>query len=190
MKVLFATSNRHKFSEAETILNSFGIKISHECVSPPEIQADDCAQVAESSAREIFALLNKPVFVEDSGLFVRALNGLPGPFSSWFDKKIGCQGVLKLLKGARDRRAEFVSAVAFMDQRGLRVFQGRVPGRIALRQRGKAGFGFDPIFIPQGSSRTFAEDAALKNRVSHRAKSLEKLAKWLKKRRECKTEKS
>lgn len=174
------TSNRAKFHEAESILNSFGVKIIHKLVSYPEIRAAACGEVAAHAARELFEVLRKPLFVEDSGLFVRALNGFPGPFSGWFHRKLGCDGLLKLMRGVRDRRARFVSAVAFADEKGVRLFEGACDGLIARRPRGKGGFGFDPLFIPRGSTRTFAQDPALKQRVSHRARALKKFARWLK----------
>ncbi|MEM3031256.1 MAG: RdgB/HAM1 family non-canonical purine NTP pyrophosphatase, partial [Candidatus Micrarchaeia archaeon] len=175
--ILFVTSNRHKFLEAESILNSFGVKIIHKLISYPEIRAAACEEVAAHSARVLFKALRRPLFVEDSGLFVRALNGFPGAFSGWFHRKLGCGGLLKLMRGVRDRRARFASAVAFADGKGVRLFEGACDGTIAGRERGRAGFGFDPVFIPRGSARTFAEDPALKHRVSHRARALEKFAK-------------
>jgi len=181
--ILFITSNRHKLHEAESILNSFGIKISHKLISYPEIRAEACREVAAHSARWLFRKLRRPLFVEDSGLFVRALNGFPGAYSGWFHRKLGCDGLLRLLKGVRDRRARFKSAIGFADGRSVRLFEGACDGFIAGGKRGKGGFGFDPIFIPHGSTRTFAQAPALKQRVSHRARALKKFAEWLKEKR-------
>lgn len=86
------------------------------------------------------------------------LGGFPGPYASYVYKTIGPSGLLSLLRGRADRSAEFVSAVAYVDERGgRRVFVGRLGGRLSKSSLGSEGFGFDPIFIPQGETRTLAE---------------------------------
>lgn len=177
-ELVFASSNKHKFREAESVLKSFNIKIEHAEVSFPEIRAEECERVASSTARIAFKQLRKPLIVEDSGLFVEALNGFPGTYSSWVFKKIGARGLLKLLRGEKNRRAEFVSAVAFADGKKNKVFIGKVEGVITSEMRGVRGFGFDPVFIPLGRKKTFAEDFKHKMTVSHRRKALEKFAEW------------
>ncbi|RLE72114.1 MAG: non-canonical purine NTP pyrophosphatase, RdgB/HAM1 family, partial [Thermoprotei archaeon] len=122
-----------------------------------------------------------PFFVEDAGLFVEALNGFPGPYSSYIYKTIGCEGILKLLEGVDNRKAYFLSVVALRAPGlGDVVFKGKVNGIIANEMRGEKGFGFDPIFIPDGCEKTFAEmNIEEKSRYSHRGKALRKMGKWI-----------
>ncbi len=178
--LIFATSNRHKFEEAESVLKAFNINIKHANVSFPEIRAEECDKIAASTAEIAFKQLREHLIVEDSGLFIEALNGFPGTFSSWVFKKIGVKGLLKLLEGEKNRKAAFVSAVAFTDGKKTETFVGRADGKIAGEMLGENGFGFDPVFIPAGRTKTFAEDFNYKMKVSHRRKSLEKIAEWLK----------
>ena len=120
--------------------------------------------------------------VEDAGLFIEALKGFPGPYSSYVYKTLGVQGILKLMEGVKRREAYFLSAIAYAEP-GLepKVFLGKVEGFIVPEARGSKGFGFDPIFQPKGSEKTFAEmGVEEKNRFSHRAKALSALAEWLK----------
>ncbi len=120
------------------------------------------------------------VAVEDSGLFVHTLRGFPGPYSSQAHETIGCSGILRLLGSETQRNAHFQTAIAVSKSgRTLGIFPGRVRGRISRTERGKNGFGFDPIFIPAGSSITFSEMSdAQKNRHSHRFRAFRRLAKW------------
>lgn len=178
-KIWFATSNKHKFAEAESVLKAAGLKIEHADVAVPEIRADSCEQIAEQSAREAFRMLRKPVFVEDAGLFVHALNGFPGTYSAWAFKKLGNTGLLKLLTGVKNRRACFASAVAFCDGRGVKVFRGLCWGSISPSQTGSNGFGYDPVFVPSGTRASFAQDPEKKMLVSHRVKALKAFAKWV-----------
>lgn len=179
MELIFVTGNKHKFKEAERILKEYNVIIHRKNINCEEKRAESCAEVALASVRCLRSKLDRPFFVEDSGLFIEALDGFPGTFSSWVFKKIGNDGMLKLMRGEKNRRARFVSSVAVWDGREERVFSGEVKGRISEEVRGKGGFGYDPIFIPNGERRTFAEDEEMKMRCSHRRKAFEKMAEWL-----------
>jgi len=181
MTLAFVTSNRHKFEEAEKIAQGHGIELEHRDVPYIEIQADDLADVAKPSAQQASALLRAPCFVEDAGLFVRALGGFPGPYSSYVFQTLGNGGLLKLMRGEKDRRAEFRSAVGYCEPgKKPRVFEGKVAGILSPEARGSRGFGFDPIFAAsEGDGRTFAEmSTEEKNEMSHRARAIEKFLKW------------
>ena len=117
--------------------------------------------------------------VEDSGFFVHSLNGFPGVYSSYVYKAIGCEGVLRLL-GNLPRYAHFEAVIGIRRRREIRLFKGMVQGKVATEQRGSEGFGFDPIFLPEGSSLTMAElSRPEKARISHRSRALESLTGWL-----------
>lgn len=180
--ILFVTSNDHKFAEAESVLKDCGLTIERLRLRYEEARADSCEEVAAKSAAECFARFKRPLFVEDSGLFIDSLNGFPGTYSAWVFKKIGNERVLKLLGNSRERRARFVSAVGYADARCVKTFVGFVKGKVASRPRGKLGFGYDPVFVPDGWSETYGESDAAKERTSHRMKSLVKFAKWFKRR--------
>jgi XTP/dITP diphosphohydrolase len=180
-RIYFATSNKNKFNEASRILEKYGYELVLFSFEKKELQSTDLGEIALQSALIAYTYVNAPVVVEDSGLFIKALNGFPGSFSSYVYKTIGVRGVLKLMEGVTDRSAYFEAAVAIVMPPFERVFKGSVYGRIADSPRGTGGFGFDPIFIPENEDRTFAEmSVEEKNRYSHRARAFEKLGIWLK----------
>lgn len=179
MKILFATSNPHKLREANAVGKLYGIEFIQLKEPYPEIRDDDVAKIAEEGAIYVYGKTRKPVVVDDTGLFIDALNGFPGPYSAYVYKKIGCEGILKLLSGSMDREAKFVSAVGFCDKEGSKVFVGECIGRISEEMRGKQAFGYDPVFLPENETKTFAEDDVMKQKVSHRRKSFEAFCRWL-----------
>lgn len=158
-----------------------GIELVRRDVPYIEIQADDLGDVARPGVQQACALIGEPCFIEDAGLFIGALDGFPGPYSSYVFEKLGNEGILKLMSGIEDRRAEFVSALAYCEPGSKPiVFKGRILGSLTDELRGSRGFGFDPIFAPDGGEgRTFAEmTSEMKNAFSHRAKSMERFVKW------------
>ena len=175
MKLIFITGNQHKFGEAERILKEYNVIIGRKDINCEEIRSESCEEVALKCLRLLRRKVDKPFFVEDSGLFIKALDGFPGTFSSWVFKKIGNEGILKLLSEEQIRDAYFLSAIAVWDGRKEKVITGKVDGYISSELRGK-GFGYDPIFIPAGSEKTFGEDKKTKSLCSHRRNSLKKLA--------------
>lgn len=184
--VFFATNNIHKFNEARGVLAKHGISAGMLRVKALEIQSDVLSEIATASVIDAFNRCRLPVIVEDAGLFVDALEGFPGPYAAYAYKTIGNPGLLKLMECTQNRKAAFRSAIAFCDgQSGPVCFMGEVVGRIAREQKwgeGKAGFGFDPVFQPSGSLKTFAEmTLEEKNNVSHRAKAIQGFAEWYEK---------
>jgi len=180
----FATSNIHKFQEAKKVLAEYDIAAAMIKMNLLEIQDDDIQNIAKASVRDAVKKCRLPVIVEDAGLFIKALNGFPGPYSSYVNRTIGVDGILKLMRNIKDRNAYFLSVIAFSDPNKEEIifFLGKVEGSIAYEARGESGFGFDPVFIPiEGNGRTFAEmSTEEKNRFSHRARALRKFAKWYK----------
>jgi XTP/dITP diphosphohydrolase len=178
----FATHNAHKLEEADAALATMGISIKKldQEFEKIEIQHPSLEEIARTALSVIVRTVSENVFVEDSGLFIHELNGFPGPYSSYVHETIGVDGVLKLMDGAKNRKAEFRSAVAFAkDSKILAVFASVAEGTIALKTRGEAGFGFDPIFQPIWTNKTFAEmSMSEKNVYSHRSKALKKLGFW------------
>jgi len=170
----FVSSNAHKFKEARTILNNFGINIDFIKFKLEEIQSDSLVEIAKNKALQAFLKCKKPVIVEDDGLFIDSLNGFPGPYSSYIFKTIGNEGILKLLQ--LQRKAKFVSIISFCDQTNIKIFQSSLNGYISKKLSG-TGWGYDPIFIPINQKKTFAQ-LDNKNKLSHRFKSLKKFSSW------------
>ena len=179
--IYFATSNMHKFEEVRLVLGEYGIGVVKLNVKGLEIQADDLEAIARTAVTNLIKTHSFHTLVEDAGLFIKALNGFPGPYSSYVLRTIGNEGVLKLMQNVIDRRAEFKSAVAFCAPNIKPIcFQGVVEGSLSLDARGTHGFGFDPIFVPsEGYGRTFAEmEMEEKNKISHRIRAIRAFAKW------------
>lgn len=172
-RICFATENRYKFEEVSEIARRFNIKLEQCNIPKLEVQGESLLEIVFKSAILAYFFTNRPVLVEDAGLFIKALNGFPGPYSSYVYRTIGLTGVLKLLENTGNREACFKSAAAIAYERGVITGEGEVCGYIVDAPRGTRGFGYDPIFTPQGESRTFAEmSVEEKNKFSHRAKSI------------------
>ncbi len=177
----FASSNSNKVEEVRLILSEYPLIIEQINAKGLEIQVDDVEEIAKKSAMQTTQEKKIPVFVEDTGLYIKALEGFPGPYAAYVYKTIGRKGVLKLMDGNLDRRAEFKSAVAFCTTKGEPIcFVGNVLGTISQSEKGDRGFGFDSIFIPnEGNGRTFSEMSIQEKTIySHRSKSIRKFADW------------
>jgi len=186
MELYFVTGNTHKFREAKKIIGELDgrIELKMADCKGEELRSESCEEVAKHAAKEAFRKLQKPLFVEDAGLFIPYLKGFPGAFSAYVFQRIGNSGLLKLLMGAKksQRKAYFESVAALADgKKGIKTFRGITNGNITRASMGKAGFGFDPIFKPEGENFTFAQKQNEKNKMSHRRKSLEKMVAYLKK---------
>ena len=177
----FVTSNVHKFQEARRILLEYNISAAKLKIEAVEIQDISIETIAKYSVQDAVKKCNLPVFVEDAGLFISALNGFPGPYSKYVYDTVGVKGILKLMKEATNRDAYFRSVIAYStpEERPI-CFIGNVTGKLSVQSRGTAGFGYDPIFIPlDGDGKTFGEmSIAEKNMFSHRAEALRKFAEW------------
>jgi len=179
--VLFASSNVHKYEEAEKILAEFGIKLGFLQTNLVEIQDDSLSKIAMQKALDAYDRCNNAVIVEDDGLFIDSLSGFPGPFSSYVFKTIGNNGILKLI--GSNRTAQFRAVIAFCDSNKKPVFfESNVFGEISKNIQGK-GWGYDPIFVPENQNKTYAE-LSEKNNLSHRYESLKKFADWFNNKQE------
>ncbi len=179
-RLYFATGNRNKFAEVEAILAGFGLTVHRLRTRKIEIQSSSLKEIAFTAALQIAEGNRTPVLVEDTGLFIEALRGFPGPYSSFVYRTIGNEGILRLMKGKRNRAAVFRSAVAFSPRPGdAHAFLAQTTGRVAARMRG-AHWGYDPIFEPDGEGGlTYAElPRSRKNQISHRSKAFRRFARW------------
>ena len=183
MKLVFVTGNKGKAHEARTALAPLGIEVEQADLRPVEIQAETLEEISRAKCEVLAGRVGAPFIVDDGGLFVRALHEFPGPYSAFALKTLGVPGILKLMEGVEDRRASFRAVVSYHDGRRVHLFPGRCDGRLTTEPRAAGhGFGFDPIFVPEGQERTFAElPAESKNRFSHRGRALAGLVDHLRK---------
>lgn len=172
--MVFASTNRNKFREVQPILVQHGIDVEFAQTELTEIQSDSLEEIATDKAVSAYTQVRKPVIVEDDGLFISGLGGFPGQYSSYVFRTIGNAGILRLLSDKNDRSAFFASLIAFSDGKDVMIFEGRVAGKIA-EQKAKGGWGYDPIFVPDGATHTYAE-LQNKNEYSHRKKALDLFA--------------
>ena len=180
MQLHFITGNSHKVNEARKKLESLGYEVVQKDMDPPEIQADRLEDVALFSAEWVKERFDGPFFLEDSGFFVDSLKGFPGVYSAYVFKTLGYMGILRLMEGIEQRGARFMAVIAYYDGSDIHVFRGEVKGTVSNEPRGENGFGYDPIFIPEEDSRTFAEmSTEEKNRYSHRGRGLEEMRIYL-----------
>ena len=176
-ELFFASSNEHKFQEAERILANLGMQINLFKTTLEEIQSNNLNDIAEKKAINAYDLIQKPVIIEDDGLFINSLNGFPGPYSSYVYDTIGNKGIMNLLENSEVRDAKFVSIIAYCDNDcDVKLFESSIPGKISSIIE-KGGWGYDPIFIPDGESKTYA-NVSDKDKFSHRSVALTKFSNW------------
>lgn len=188
MKIVFASNNEHKIKEIRSILGEGLIVLSLKDLAIEEEipeEEPDLEGNALSKARHVHRITNMSVFADDTGLEVDALGGLPGVRSARFageskDFSANIDKVLSMLGSNGNRKARFRTVIALIYENKEFTFEGIVEGKIIHERRGSEGFGYDPVFIPEGKALTFAEmEAAEKNTLSHRARALEKLRAFL-----------
>lgn len=193
MKIVFATNNRHKIEEIRQILGNI------EILSLADIGChDDIPETAPTiegnaiqKARYIYDRYGLDCFADDTGLEVEALGGAPGVYSARYaggeghDSETNMSKLLRELGNNNNRKARFRTVIALITKEGgqtvERTFEGRIDGTIARERKGTAGFGYDPIFVPDGYEHSFAElGTDVKNRISHRARAVTALARHMK----------
>ena len=156
-KITYVTGNWAKLKSAQLILEPLGFEIDNIKMETTEIQADTVDEVAAYSAKEASDKLKCSVLKNDSGIFVEALGGFPGPYTHYVDDKLGEDGLLKLLEGETNRNACFIEAFAYCEHgKAPVVFTSVTKGTIAKEKSGKYGWSWDFIFIPEGKDKTFA----------------------------------
>lgn len=177
MKVYFGTTNEGKLKEAREILR---LDVIGTPLEIDEVQSLDPEEVAVKKARAYFEKLKKPVFVEDVSLSIESLNNLPGTYIDAFMKKLGNDGIIRILHGNKNRKALAQTTVVYISKDGNEnIFVGRVYGNISSKPKGE-GFGWDPIFVPNGENKTFGQMSLdEKNKFSMRSEALNKFKKWI-----------
>ena len=155
--ITYVTGNWSKILSAKEVLEPLGIKVEHIKMDTTEIQADKVEEIAMHSAKEASDKLKKSVLKNDTGLFIEALNGFPGPYTHYVDEKLGEEKILKLLENEKNRNACFIEAYAYCEyNKDPIVFTSVTKGKIALEKSGQYGWSWDFIFIPDGYNKTLA----------------------------------
>ncbi|MCX6661109.1 MAG: XTP/dITP diphosphatase [Euryarchaeota archaeon] len=177
-ELFFITSNKGKVHEATEKLRPLGFSVVQKDLGYPEVQADSLEEVAAWGATYVRDKFDHPFILEDAGLFIDVLQGFPGVYSKYVFFTIGLEGILQLLQDIENRKAVFRSVYAYYKPgEKLIIVIGESTGIISTEKQGNHGFGYDPIFIPDGSEKTFGEmTMGEKNQYSHRGKALDKLA--------------
>jgi non-canonical purine NTP pyrophosphatase (RdgB/HAM1 family) len=153
-EMVFITGN---VAKAEQLGRHLHYPVRHLRLDLLELQSLDLEEIIEHKAREAFKQVNSPVLVEDVSLTFNVLGRLPGPLIKWFLTELGNKGLCRLLEGHKDRGATAKVVFGYYDGKNLSVFDAEMKGSIAKSPRGKRGFGWDPIFIPEGWNKTWAE---------------------------------
>ena len=181
--IRFVTTNEGKFREVAEMLRAHGLDVERLDRSYPEIQADRLEDVVTYALRVLAVEVDDDFFIDDSGLFVDALHGFPGAYSSHAYRTIGMAGLLCLMDGEDRRGARFETVIGLHRHGESRFVHGECRGTLTREPRGHGGFGFDPIFVPEGHTRTFAEMGTdEKNAVSHRGNAARALVDLVKER--------
>ena len=189
MKLVFATNNRHKLQEVRDIV---GDRV--EVLSLADIDChDDIPETADTlqgnaliKARQIYEKYGLDCFADDTGLEVEALDGAPGVYSARYageecDSEANMRKLLENLTGKTNRNAQFRTVIALIINGEEMLFNGIVKGTIATEKKGDSGFGYDPVFVPEGHSESFAQmSSEMKNSMSHRFRATKELGDYLK----------
>ncbi len=188
MKIVFATNNAHKLSEvAQVVGEKFELVTLRECGITEDIPENEPTLEgnAMAKARYVYSRTGLNCFADDTGLEVDTLGGEPGVRSARYatdghDDEANKRLLLERMQGVENRAAQFRTAVALIMDGEEYLFEGIVRGDIATEEHGEGGFGYDPLFFPEGGAKTFAEmSAEAKNEISHRGRAVRKLAEFL-----------
>ena len=173
MKLLFLTGNKNKLNEAKDIMGD-KFQINNKKVDLPEIQSTNVEEVITEKLKEAYKIVKKPVFCEDTGVYIKNMNNFPGALIKFYLEHLGNKGISKFNGGSK---AYAETVIGYHDGKKIYFFKGKIDGKISKKPQGK-GFGWDPIFIPKGFNKSFAEiSQEEKNKISMRAKAFKKFKK-------------
>lgn len=187
-QIVFATNNKHKLEEIRNILDNTLNILSLDDINCHEDIPETGSTIEENAlikARYIKEKYGYDCFADDTGLEIKSLNNEPGVYSARYagndhNSEKNMQKVLENLKGKNDRSAYFRTCIALITSNNEYLFEGKIEGEIITEKKGESGFGYDPIFVPDGYTQTFAElGNDIKNKISHRALAVKKLINFL-----------
>ena len=180
-KIVYVTGNWSKIMSAKNVLEPLGFEVDHIKMETTEIQADTVEEIAIHSAKEASEKLKCAVLKNDTGLFIEALNGFPGPYTHYVDERLGEDGILKLLENKENRNACFIEAFAYCEYgKDPVVFTSITKGTIAKEKSGTYGWSWDFIFIPEGKEKTLGNYPDEERCLMWNTDAYYKLAEYLK----------
>ncbi len=162
-------------------MKEHGYEMEHIKTTYPEIQADTLEETIVPGLDWLMERYRRPIMIDDSGLFIDALKGFPGVYSSYVFRTIGCDGILRLMEGVKDRSARFECCIGFLvPGKEPNISKGIAKGSISEKKAGTGGFGYDPVFVPDGYAKTYAQiEVTEKNKISHRGRAVDLFLKEL-----------
>ena len=169
-KIIFITGNMEKVNIAKAALKDAGVVIENKKIKCPEIQSDDTEEIVKYSARYASNELKSNVIKTDSGLFIEALNGFPGPYSEYVERKLDAKEILNLMQDKTERKAYYKEVLAYCEYEGeITTFTTYTYGKISTEISGENGWNFDRIFIVEGDIKTIAnyDDIERAKKYSH-----------------------
>ena len=174
----FVTGNKNKLREVQSVLP----QVEQLDIDLPEIQEIDAKEIVRNKLSEALKHADGALIVEDTSLYLNCLKGLPGPLIKWFLQTVGNDGLAEIAEKLRDDRAEAKTIIGYAkNPEEIYFFEGSIKGRI-VKPRGETHFGWDPIFLPDGHDKTFAEmSREEKNGISMRRMALNELSEFLQK---------
>jgi len=180
--IIFLTGNVRKLNEAKKIIgNEVDVNILNKKIDLDEIQSTNVKDIIEKKIVDAYKKINKPVFCEDTGLYIKNLNNFPGALIKFYYEYVGNKKITKFSGGSKAYAETIIGYTE--DGKKTSFYSGIVRGTISKKPKGKKGFGWDPIFIPNNSNKTFAEmDGEEKNNISMRYKAFKKFKKFLNKK--------
>lgn len=185
-KVYFATGNQGKVDEMRPSFEKRGLELVQIDVDVPEIDDMDVEKVARRKVIDSYKEWGDDglLIVEDTGFFVKALNGFPGAEAALFAGTVGASGLLKLMENMENREAYFRTSIAVYDDRNIETFTGKMKGKVPENKRGesKPSLPYNSYFIPEGEEESLAENQDLKNKKFHRRKAVNNFLDWLESR--------
>lgn len=175
MDLRFLTKNEHKFVEFKKLFESTRYILVKESIPIDEIQSEDMEALVRDKVVKAFAKVKRPIFVDHTGLQFEFLGGFPGGLTEIFWNKLGNKRLAEMIGRSAQPKVTATTYLAYCDGQRVHLFRGSIEGVIARKPRGPEGFQWDPIFIPNGSSKTFAEMGEQKNAISMRKKAVDML---------------
>lgn len=176
MEVHYLSTNPHKIEEVQAILGPTGVRVLATREKIEELQTEDINALVRDKVLKAFSRIGRPLFVEHTALHLTGLNSLPGGLTQIFWDKLGPDLFVALVNGLRTRQMTAKTTIGYCDSRGIYYFEGEVVGAVPKVPAGNRDFQWDCVFVPDGSSRTFAELGPEKNEFSMRRKALDKFA--------------
>lgn len=180
MKIRFISANEHKIAEVRRILSPVGVEIVPVSRKIEELQSDDVASLVRDKLTKAFEAIGRPLFVEHTGLYLSGLNGLPAGLTQIFWDRLRADRLADLVTALGDAKVTAKTILGYCDGREIHMFEGAIDGTVPRKPAGPTDFQWDCVFVPNGSSQTFAEMGTAKDNISMRRMALDQFAAHLK----------